>query len=147
MLFRFVFTIHIYISAFTLLSGIVTVIRSTIGWSRSKTYSKFDSGFSLAFTIAMYFQLLLGIILYILLRSSSDNPIFEIPDSSNDAHLRFWAIEHIALMIFALFLSQLGGIYIRNSSSSKTRHRASVFYYGSSLFLILFSLSIALFFR
>lgn len=147
MLFQIVFKIHIYISAFTLLSGIITVSKSSLGWLRSKIYARSDFGFSLAFAIAMYLQLILGVILYVLLRSTSDNPIFEIPDSSTDAHLRFWAIEHIALMIFALFLSQLGRIYIRNSSASKTRHKASTFYYGSSLVLILFSLGIALFFK
>jgi hypothetical protein len=147
MLFEIVFKIHIYISALTLLTGIVTVSRSILGWSRSKTYNRTDLSFSLAFTITMYLQLLLGIVLYILLRSTSEHPFFEIPDSSNDAYLRFWAIEHIALMIFALFLSQLGRIYIRNSSASITRYKASSFYHGSALLLIFFSLSIALFFR
>lgn len=147
MLFRIVFNLHIYISALTLLAGIITVTKSIIGWSAGKRYGRSDLIFSYAFTIAMYFQLALGLIVYFLLRRSSENPLFEVPRSSNDASLRFWAIEHIALMIFALFLTQLGRIYIKNSMTSSKRFKASLFYYGSALLMILFSLSIALIFK
>jgi hypothetical protein len=125
----------------------VTVTRSIIGWSIQKDYTRFDFGFSLLFTIALYLQLLLGFIIYVMLRASIDNPAFEVPSASNDASLRFWAIEHIALMIFALFLTQLGRIYIKKSTSPLNRFKASVFYYGTSLALILFSLGIALLFK
>jgi hypothetical protein len=131
----------------TLFTGIVTVSRSIIGLVKKKKYTRLDFGFSLSFSIALYLQLLLGFIIYVMLRASIDNPAFEIPSSSNDASLRFWAIEHIALMIFALFLTQLGRIYIKKSIKPLKRFKASVFYYGSALVLILFSLSIALFFK
>lgn len=147
MFYKIVFNLHIYVSIITLLAGTGTVVRSIIGWSAGKTYGRKDYLFSLSFSIALYLQLLLGFIIYFLLRTSIENPAFEIPSSSNDASLRFWAIEHIALMIFALFLTQLGRIYIRESTTSLKRFRASLFYYGSSLLLILFSLSIALFFK
>ncbi len=147
MVYRIVFNLHIYISAITLIAGLVTVIKSVIGWSGRKQYTRLDFGISRAFSIALYLQLMLGFIIYFLLRSSTRTPAFEIPDSSNDASLRFWAIEHIALMIFALFLTQLGRLYIKKCIKPLQRFKASVFYYGSSLLLILFSLSIALFFK
>jgi len=147
MVYKVVFNLHIYISIITLLAGTGTVVRSIAGWSRGKEYKRIDFIVSLSFSISLYLQLLLGFMIYFLLRTSFENPTFKIPDSSNDASLRFWAIEHIALMIFALFLAQLGRFYIRESTNSLKRFRASVFYYGSSLILILFSLSIALFFK
>lgn len=147
MVYKIVFNLHLYVSVLTLLTGIMTVTRSITGWSLKKDYTRLDFGFSLSFSIALYLQLLLGFIIYVMLRTSIDNPAFEIPSSSSDSSLRFWAIEHIALMIFALFLTQLGRIYIKKSINSLNRFKASVFYYGSSLVLILFSLSIALFFK
>jgi len=147
MLYKIIFNLHILVSIITLLAGLGTVANSIIGWSSGKDYSRTDFILSLCFSIALYLQLLLGFMIYFLLRASIENPAFEIPDSSNDASLRFWAIEHIALMIFALFLAQLGRIYIRESANSFKRFRASVFYYGSSLLLILFSLTVALFFK
>jgi len=99
------------------------------------------------FNIGLYLQLILGFIIYFTLRTTLEGAIWEVPDTENDASLRFWAIEHIALMIFALFLTQLGRVFIKRTTQSIRKFKASVFYYGTALLLILFSLSIALFFR
>jgi hypothetical protein len=122
-------------------------VLSVHGWARKRDYNIYDEWSSRIFTIGLYLQLILGFIIYFTLRTSLEGPFWDVPDTENDASLRFWAIEHIALMIFALFLTQLGRIYIRRSNQVERMFRASVFYYGTSLLLILFSLSIALFFR
>lgn len=147
MVYKIVFNLHVIVSLVTILAGIFTVTRSVIGWRVRTTYGNLDFRVSQVFSTALYLQLLLGFIIYVLLRSFSDNPLFSIPGQGSSESVRFWAIEHIALMIFALFLSQLGRLYIKRSVSSIKRHRASVFYYGTSLFLILFSLSIVLVFN
>lgn len=147
MIYTFAFGIHIIISVITLVAGFVTIALSVRGLTRQREYGAADRWSSLVFHIALYLQLVLGFLIYITLRSSLDGPLWEVPDTENDASLRFWAIEHIALMIFALFLTQLGRIFIRRSSASHRQFRASLFYYGTSLALILFSMSIALFFR
>jgi len=130
-----------------LLAGIFSIAFSIQGWSRKREFSKVDSIISLTFFVALYLQLILGFLIYFTLRTSLEGPFWEVPDTENDASLRFWAIEHIALMIFALFLTQLGRIFIKRTSTSVRKFKASLFYYGTSLLLILFSLSIALFFR
>jgi hypothetical protein len=61
-----------------------------------------------------------------------------------NAKFRFWVVEHLATMIFALMLSQIGWILIRNSSSSRNKFRNTVFYYGISLIIIVISTAIAL---
>ncbi len=147
MLYTFTFKIHIIISSITLLAGIFTAALSIQGWMKQRTYSRLDEAVSMTFNIALYLQLILGFIIYFTLRTSLEGPFWEVPNTENDASLRFWAIEHIALMIFALFLTQLGRLFIRKSSSAVRKFKASLFYYGVSLLLILFSVSIALFFR
>lgn len=147
MLYTIAFKIHIYISTITLLSGITTIVLSIQGWVRKRDYSRADQWTSLIFNIGLYLQLILGFIIYFTLRTSLEGALLEVPDTENDASLRFWAIEHIALMIFALFLTQLGRVFIQRASQSIRKFKASLFYYGASLLLILFSVSIALFFR
>jgi len=147
MIYTVAFNIHIYVSTITLLAGLATVIMSVSGWVKRKTYGRIDTGVSVAFQIALYFQLVLGFVIYFTLRTSLEGEMFEIPDSANDASLRFWAIEHIALMLFALSLTQIGRVFISKSGDSLKKYKASVFYNGTSLFLILFSVSMALFFR
>ena len=146
MLYTFAFNIHIYISTITLLSGILTQVLSIQGWIKKRDYTRFDQWSSLIFNIGLYLQLILGFIIYFTLRTSLEGAMWEVPDTENDASLRFWAIEHIALMIFALFLTQMGRVFIKRASQPIRIFKASVFYYGTALLLILFSLSIALFF-
>lgn len=147
MIYSIAFKIHVYISAVTLLAGISTVVLSIHGWSRRRTFNQYDANASLIFNIGLYFQLILGFLIYFALRTSLEGTAWHVPDTENDASLRFWAIEHIALMILALFLTQLGRIFIKRSKLSPIKFKASLFYNGISLLLILFSLSIALIFR
>jgi len=147
MLYTVAFKIHIYISTITLLSGILTLLLSVQGWVKKRDYSQLDHWSSVIFNIGLYFQLILGFIIYFTLRTTLEGALWDVPDTENDASLRFWAIEHIALMIFALFLTQLGRLFIKKATQSLRMFKASVFYYGTSLLLILFSISIALFFR
>ncbi|MCK4879937.1 MAG: hypothetical protein KAS82_04720 [Bacteroidales bacterium] len=147
MIYSFAFKIHIIISTITLLAGIVTIGLSIQGLIRKRDYGRGDFGVSLIFNVALYFQLILGFLIYYLLRSALEEPLWEVPDTQNDASLRFWAIEHIALMIFALFLTQLGRVFIKKSRGPFRKFRASIFYFGTSLLLILFSVGMALFFR
>jgi len=147
MIYSVTFKVHIIVSTLTLLAGFGTVIWSIQGLVRKREYGRPDSLLSLAFNLALYMQLILGSIIYYLLRTTQEGPLWEIPDTLNDASLRFWAIEHIALMIFALFLTQLGRVFIKKSTGSFRKFRASVFYFGFSLLLILFSVGMALFGR
>lgn len=144
MIYSFAFKIHIFISTITIVAGIGAIAFSVHGLARKRDYGKGDRGASLTFNVALYFQLFLGFLIYYLLRTSLEGPMWEVPDTQNDASLRFWAIEHIALMIFALFLTQIGRIFIKRSKESFRKFRASLFYFGTSLFLILFSMTMAL---
>ena len=144
MIYSFAFKIHILISTITLLAGIATVAMSIQGLIGKRDYGKSDFGISLIFNVALYFQLILGSLIYFLLRTTQEGPMWEVPDTQNDASLRFWAIEHIALMIFALFLTQLGRAFIKKSLGPFRKFRASLFYFGTSLLLILFSVGMAL---
>jgi hypothetical protein len=146
MLYSFAFHIHIFISTLTLVSGFFVIFRSIYGWAGHKPFTRTDTIASVVFTVALYLQLVLGFLIYFTLRTSLDGPLWDVPDTKNDASLRFWAIEHIALMIFALFLTQLGRIFISRSNTASLKFKASLFYYGASMLLILFSVSIALFF-
>ncbi len=147
MLYNYFFTSHIFVSIITIVSGISIIVLSVRGIRKHKEYLKRDSIISYIFTLSLYLQFVNGLVIYYILRTDRDHPLLETESSIDDASLRFWAIEHIALMIFALFLTQVGRIYIKKSKLSMKRFRASLFYYGISLFLILFSLGVAVFFR
>ncbi|MGW8314579.1 MAG: hypothetical protein ACWGNV_03185 [Bacteroidales bacterium] len=147
MIYSIAFNIHMYISAITLLAGLTTLGLAIHGWRTGRDFNRKDSIASLVFSIGLYFQLILGFMIYFTLRTSLEGGLWEVPDTENDASLRFWAIEHIALMILALFLSQLGRLFVKRSSKSILKFKAALFYNSTAMLLILFSVSIALIFR
>jgi hypothetical protein len=55
---------------------------------------------------------------------------------------RLWPIEHIVLMLFALFIANLGLIISLKSSVDRDKHQKILIYYLISLFMIALSLSI-----
>ncbi len=103
-----VFRIHIYVSLLSILSAFFILFRGVRGWIGGLGYRKTDRIASLVFLVSLYLQLILGILNYLSLESRRQDEISTAAEAMENASLRFWAIEHIALMVFALFLSQIG---------------------------------------
>ena len=79
-----------------------------------------------------HFQLLLGLILYFI----SPKVIFS-GASMKDPLLRFFLVEHIALMLAAVVLITVGYIKFQKADEIRRRHKITVIYYGIALLLIL----------
>lgn len=144
MYYQLVFTIHIYVSVVSLLSAILLIYRSLRGVFRKQNYTWADRFLSTVFVSSLYLQSLLGLLLYFSL-DSKNNATLEAAQAMYNIHLRFWAIEHFSLMLFALFLSQLGKFFAAKTVSNLQKFRINLFYQGSALLLIFISISIALF--
>ncbi|MFH0866532.1 MAG: hypothetical protein V1904_10060 [Bacteroidota bacterium] len=131
---------HSIISVTFLLISFWVIIRSVIGVVKNKAYSKLDKILSYAFIINLYLQLIFGLILFSSLGSSLE---YNHPDdlSGNDASKRLWWIEHIVLMLFALFIANLGLIISFKTSIGRDKHRKILIYYLASLLMIALSLS------
>ena len=135
---------HVMKSLHTLISGsfaivaVWLVIRSVRGIAFGKPYITLDKYLSYGFIITLYLQLIFGLIL------------FANPDSAgNDAGMegamklasrRFWPIEHIVLMLFALLIANLGLIFSSQSSVDKEKHKKVLIYYMIALIMIAVSL-------
>ena len=56
------------------------------------------------------------------------------------ASKRFWPIEHIVLMLFALLIANLGLIFSSQSTLDKEKHKKVLIYYMIALIMIAVSL-------
>jgi len=94
---------------------------------------------SYAFIVNLYLQLIFGFILVI---SPAVVTVQEIAsqDTIKLAAKRFWPVEHIVLMLFALFIANLGLIFSSSAQIDKEKHRKVVVYYAFSVVLIALSL-------
>jgi uncharacterized membrane protein YozB (DUF420 family) len=82
-----------------------------------------------------HIQLLIGLVLYFI----SPKVIFA-GESMKDPLLRFFLVEHIALMLVAVVLVTIGFIKFQKAELPQQRHKITVIYYGIALLLMLVSI-------
>ena len=134
-------------SAHTIVSGTFLIIavwllaRSIRGIAKNYTYTRLDKLLSYGFIIALYLQLIFGLILF------ANPSIFNESNYSNAegalrmASKRFWPIEHIVLMLFALFIANIGLIFSNQAKESREKHRKILIYYAIAIAMIAISLT------
>lgn len=143
-MYHLVINLHIVVSFVFLLLAITVLIRSITGWIRSKTYKSADNYLSVGLIIFLYFQLISGILLYFFLRPQLTDANLSLAEVNKRSTLQFWAIEHLALMLFAIMLAQLGRLFIQRTKNDRVKYKNTSFYYGISFVLALISIGIAL---
>lgn len=138
--------LHSIISVTLLLISFWVIMRSVQGVIKNKAYKKLDKFLSFAFIVNLYLQLIFGLILFSNLGSSSANGYLGRDLASDMVSKRLWPIEHIVLMLFALFIANLGLIISIKSNVDRDKHQKILIYYMVSLFMIALSLSVNYFF-
>ena len=131
---------HIVFSSLFTIVSIVVLYRSVQGFRLPGAYTRFDRIVALNYLVLLYIQLVLGLLLYFVL-------VDKTSPNAEEASLRFWALEHFVIMMFALFLSQIGWILIKNSKKDKNKHRNTLLYFGISIVLIVGSSLIGMIWR
>ncbi len=139
-MYQAIFYTHIIVSFLALFLGITSLIISILGLVRKYDYKPQYRFVGKAYVLALYMQLAVGLLMYFY--PGQDKALIEnnAIDPGNSPTIRFWEIEHVAIMIFALFIVQIGCIFISNTKSSKRKYSLSLFYFGIPLGLMIFSM-------
>ncbi len=128
--------LHSFLRWLALILIIAAFIRSLTGWLNKSEYSPLDNKLSLFSLISAHVQLIIGFILYFV------SPIVraglaDIGGAMKEPVLRFWTIEHISVMIFAIVLITLGRSLSKRAANDANKHKKIVLYFGLGLLLIL----------
>ncbi len=131
-------SLHAMISGtFAIVAGWL-VFRSLRGFIKIIPYTKLDKYLSYGFIITLYLQLIFGLILF---ANPNDTMASSgVQDAMKLASKRFWPIEHIVLMLFALLIANLGLIFSSQSSVDRDKHKKVLIYYMIALIMIAVSL-------
>lgn len=116
-----------YIVLALLLIAIVNAIANL----KSNTYVKKDKMINLFTMVSLHIQLVLGLILYFV----SDKVQF-VEGLMGNANLRFYAVEHISLMLLSIILITLGRKKAEKHVDPNIKHKLILRYYGLGLILI-----------
>ena len=139
-MYQIIFFTHVTVSLATLCFGLLSLLLAVRGLLKQKDYLSWYSVLGKVYVISLYFQLAMGLIMYYY--PGGDKAVTEINaiDPGNSPTIRFWEIEHVSIMVFVLFIVQIGCIFIGKTKSSPRKFRLSLIYYGIPLILMVFSI-------
>tara|TARA_B100000508_G_scaffold137355_1_gene131539 strand:- start:48145 stop:48585 length:441 start_codon:yes stop_codon:yes gene_type:complete len=116
-----------YIVLVLLLVAIVNAIMNM----NKNSYQKKDKLINLFAMVSLHIQLVLGLILYFV------SPKVQFVEGlMGNANLRFFAVEHIALMLLSIILITLGRKRAEKHPNPDKKHKLILRYYGLGLILI-----------
>lgn len=114
-----------------LLLVLVAIIQSVIGWLGNKSYTEGNRKINLFAMISVHTQALFGIILYFV------SPLVQFSSQTmKDDTTRYWTVEHIAMMIFALVLVTIGHSRSKKILQPQYKHRAITIFYALALLVV-----------
>jgi len=115
---------------------LLAIVRSIIGWTSKKEFSKGDHQIGLFLMIFAHVQLLIGLFLY-MVKGWLSLPFGE---AMADSAQRFWKVEHLFGMIIAITLITIGRVRSKKLNEDLRKHKATVIFYTIALVLILGSI-------
>lgn len=121
-----------------LLLLVLTIIQALAGWLGKKTYSEANRKLNLFALIFAHVQLLAGLVLYFY---SPFVKLSEMASTMKDASLRYWTVEHLVMMIFAVVLITVGHAKSKKAAEGVLKHRTIAIFYGLALLVILVAIA------
>ncbi|MBL7925262.1 MAG: cytochrome B [Bacteroidia bacterium] len=118
---------------------ITIVIKALQGRSGGREFARGDKKLSLFAMITAHLQLILGGFLYTV-SPTVKNAISNMGAAMKDPVARFWAVEHISMMIIAIALLTYGHIRCKKVQGDQEKYKVQSVYFTLGLLLILLSI-------
>lgn len=136
-MYTFLIFLHSWLRWILLILGLIVIIRSYIGWFGDKSYLRSDNRMSVILVSMFHIQLILGLLLYFVFSPIVRSAFQDFGMAMKDSQLRYWAVEHIFIMIFSVVIAQVGRIRIKKAHSAINKHRNAAIYFTLAFILII----------
>jgi len=140
MVYSFLLPLHNLLRWLLLAAALFAVIRAARGWFGKKDWSPLDDRAGFWFTMVMDLQVLVGLILYLFFSPLTLSAFQNFSGAMQNLTMRFFAVEHIGLMIVALALAHIGRVSARKASDAPVRHRRALVWFGLALLAMLLAI-------
>ena len=119
---------------------VVAISLSVYGWIKRAEWTKSGKSTSLILMILMDIQFLIGLVLYVFLSPMTKAAFSDFGAAMKNEALRFYAVEHILMMVVALALVHIGRSRTKKDITGWKKHRAAAIFYTISLVVILLAI-------
>ncbi|MCS6841219.1 MAG: hypothetical protein NZ699_00355 [Roseiflexus sp.] len=118
---------HSYMRWAVVILGVLLIVRALTGWLGRRPWDASVGRLGSFFTISMDIQLLLGLLLYGVFSPVVRRVFDDFGAAMSDARLRFWAVEHILVMVIAVVLAHVGHVTAKRLPEEKRYRRYAIF--------------------
>ncbi len=129
--------VHDVLRWLLLLSLVIALTKYMIGWLRNHSWEKSDHILGVVITWIMDIQLITGLVLYFFLSPVTKMAFMDFGGAMKDSDLRFYAVEHIALMVIAVVLVHIGREKTKKAASDLSKFKISSNFLLITLILIM----------
>ena len=134
-MYSFLLQLHSGFRYIVMLLLIVAILLSLVGWFGNKLYTKTNRLINLFTMISAHTQLLIGLCLYFV------SPLVTFSsETMKDPITRYWTVEHISMMIFAVALITVGHSRSKRTVNPVAKHRSVAIYYSLALLVIVLAI-------
>jgi NADH:ubiquinone oxidoreductase subunit H len=114
---------------------LAAIFQSYAGWAGRNPYTPVNRKINMFAMISAHIQLIIGLVLYFV------SPYVQFSNEAmKDATTRYWTMEHIVMMIFAIALITYGHIRSKRIVLPEAKHRIIAIYYTLALIIIILAI-------
>jgi hypothetical protein len=133
--------LHAYNRYLLLVALVFVLYRSISGWLGKKPFEKTDNIASVALLGLTHLQALLGLIMYFFTSSYTLTAFSNMGAAMKNSWQRYFAVEHIAAMLIAVVLIQLGRTFSKKAATDEDKHRKLAIYTGIAALIVILTLA------
>jgi hypothetical protein len=136
-MYSFILATHNIVRWLVLIAAVVVIVQAFVGWLGKKEWSKANNLAGIIYVSAVDLNVLLGLILYLFLSPLTRQAFADFGAAMGNPILRFFAVEHIFMMLVALALAHIGRSLSKKATETAKKHRTAAIWYTLSLLVIL----------
>jgi hypothetical protein len=115
-MYSLVLVLHSWIRWVALVAGLAATVTSFTDRPQTSGQSRADL-WGLVFMAVLDLQMLLGLLLYLVLSPFTAEAFKDFGAAMKNSGLRFFAVEHLALMLTAVVLAHVGRVLARKATT------------------------------
>jgi hypothetical protein len=116
---------HSWLRWIAILLGVVATITAFTDRGPSNAADRWG----LFFMMVLDIQMLLGLLLYLVLSPFTAQALNNFGAAMRNPALRFWAVEHVSVMLVAVVLAHLGRMLARTARTPQSKRRRQIVCY------------------
>jgi hypothetical protein len=113
------------------------LVKYLVGWLGNQRWKKTDNLMGIIFTSLMDLQLLVGLVLYFFLSPVTKLALNDFGAAMKNADLRFYAVEHLSMMLIAVVLVHIGRAKSKKVIADVSKFKIATIFYGLALVVML----------